>query len=331
MFRPAPATVSGIIERAGDIKDVIIILKPNAGSITGTVYQTDGRTPVGADVRVTLNLGGAPVTVTTDPSGVYRFAPILPANSYQLFVEDPFTGLKGYGSVYVKAGAEAAANLRLLGKGTVIVQVVDADGITPVPSASVNLSMSTYPFDKASGNISPSDNGQITFNNITEGSFSVSVRDSYGFGGRIQGVIPADNQTVTVRIRIAPSGEVKGKFLSPDGAAPIPNAQIKLVSGGSVIGFDTTSTEQATLGEYSFKNVPLGSITVEGYDPATGRYGKASGRLISDNQILTLDVAQIARGSVKGAVLTGNGQNPVDGAKGKFICQWPLQCKLQYI
>ncbi|TAK03476.1 MAG: hypothetical protein EPO39_11995, partial [Candidatus Manganitrophaceae bacterium] len=313
VFRPVPVSVNGTIRAAGDVQDVTLTLKPNQGSVSGKVFLPNGAASAGAGIRVTLQLGGQPITVTTDETGHYRFSPILPEGGYPLIAEDPISGLKATTSVSVRAGQEVSADLRLLGRGTVVVKVNDAAG-APVPTATVKLTGNGFPYDKATLPLAPSDHGQVTFTNVTEGNLSVEATDPNNFGGRVNGVLPADGQTITIEVRLAPSGRVIGRFLSPDGINPIGNAQMTLSVSGRTVGFVTTSTDPLHLGEYSFDHVPLGSITVEGFDPVTVRKGRNSGSLAQNDQTLTLDVLQVSRGTVKGTVLTGDGLGPVPAA-----------------
>ena len=73
------------------------------GWVSGTVYQPDGKTPVGEGVKVTVNFGGG-VTLTTSPTGTFLSGQIIPAGNYCLTAEDPVTTLKGRSCVYVPTG-----------------------------------------------------------------------------------------------------------------------------------------------------------------------------------------------------------------------------------
>ncbi|MEO6667765.1 MAG: carboxypeptidase-like regulatory domain-containing protein, partial [Nitrospiria bacterium] len=312
-FRPNPAHASGTIRFAGDVQDVTLTLVPNTGSISGVVNRPDG-TPVGEGVQVSLALSGAPVTVTTASDGRFRFAPILPAGGYSLAVEDPVSGLKGIGSASVQGGQDTPVTLRLLGLGTVVVLVKNADG-SATGQATVNLRRNSFPYDKASGTIGPADGGRVVFQHITEGDFSADALNPNGLGARGSGRLPGEGQTATVTLTLAPSGVVTGRFLTPDGRTPIGNGQIQLTQSGRTIGFLTTSTDPATLGAYRFEHVPLGPIVVEGFDPIGTRRGKGFGQLASNGQTLVIDVLQPARGTVTGRALTADGARPVEGGK----------------
>ncbi len=316
VFRPVPAYASGAIRFGGDVQDVTLRLIDNAGSISGIVYQPDGVTHVGLGVAVTLKLAGAPVTVTTHPDGTFQFAPILPQATYRLVAEDSATGHVGEGLAKVFAGQDTSVTLRLLGLGTVNVAVNNADG-TPVQNATVKLTQHTFPSEKRTATLFPSDNGQISFTFLSEGVFSVEASDPSGLGGRATGKVSREGETVTVTVTLAPSGVVTGRFLAVDGRTPIPNAQIQLFRGTAPyiqsIGYLTTSSDPADLGAFRFEHVPLGSMTVEGFDPVTTRKGKGFGQLSANDQVLVIDVIQTPRGTVTGRALVADGSRPVEG------------------
>ena len=107
-------------------------------------------TPAGAGVRVTTTFGGAEVTVTTAEDGTFHFSPIIPAGNRPLVALDPVSTLTWKGYVVVPAGGDVAVNPRLLGRGTLTVRALNADG-TPAPGAAVDVKGTAYPNDTAAG------------------------------------------------------------------------------------------------------------------------------------------------------------------------------------
>ena len=118
----------------GDVADILITLTP-AGSLLGTIFESDGATPVeGAVVRLSPSGRGA----TTAADGTYRFDG-LPLGSYTINVESPANGDRGRGAAMLTvAGDDVTADINLNGLGAVNVTVVDFDG-TPVPGAQVDV------------------------------------------------------------------------------------------------------------------------------------------------------------------------------------------------
>ncbi len=313
VLRPNPASASGTLSAAGQVLDFPLLLKANAGSISGTALGTDG-TPAGAGIRLSVQGEGLPVvTVTTDAGGHYNFAPILPQGGYTLTAEDPVSGLKGQAYVSVTAGQDVKVNPRLLGKGSVLVTVREASG-APVPEGTVELAGGTFLRDQATGILTPDRQGQFRFANITEGPFSVTARDARGLQGLATGSIPAAGAEAAVTIILTPAGTITGRFLFPDGTG-VPGAQVTLTdAGGTPRAFTTTASDAEHVGRFAFPTVPVGSYGLQGFDPATGRRGASGVRVDRDGQAVTADFAAVSLGTVTGTVFAGDGTTRVAGA-----------------
>ncbi len=313
ILRPNPASASGTLTTAGQTLDFALVLRSNIGSISGTVIGTDGN-PVGGGIRVSVENQRFPsVTVTTNGTGQYAFAAILPQDSYTLTAEEPASGLKGQSYVSVTAGQDVKVNPRILGKGSVLVIVREANG-RPVLNGTLDLTGGTFVRDQASGILTPDMNGQFTFPNITEGPFSVTARDAHGLKGLANGLVPRAGAVASVTITLTPSGTIGGRFHLPDGAG-VGNAQITLTDAtGTPRAFTTTSSDPADVGRFSFGAVPVGSYGLQGFDPATGRRGATGVRLDLDGQTVTADFATVSLGSVSGTVFSGDGTTPIAGA-----------------
>ncbi|HCE69195.1 MAG TPA: hypothetical protein DER40_17340 [Geobacter sp.] len=322
IFRPVPVSAGGKIEAQGQVVNVDLPLKGappvpgepppvnQPGSVSGRVLMPDG-SAAGKDVRVTLTFGNADVTVTTDEMGLFRFAPIIPTGNQPIIAEDPATTLKWKGNAYVPSGLDVPITIKLLGRGSLVVIVSNADG-SPSQAAAVSVSGSGYPNDSASGVTDAA--GMVSFANLSEGSYAISATGTFGRGGRNQAFIPGDKANITAEVRLAPSATVTGRFLKADGVTPIAGGQITLKRNGQVNAYASSSSDTSDPGRYRMEFVPLGDFTVEGYDPVTERRGVGAGRLNADGEIVTADVVVTPRGSVKGTVLNYGGTAPVGGA-----------------
>jgi hypothetical protein len=325
IFRPTPVSAGGKIETDGQTVNINLPLKGSPpkpgdpppvnqpGSISGRVLMPDG-SPAGKDVRVTVTFGGADVTVTTNEQGLFNFAPLIPAGNQPIIAEDPVTTLKWKGSVYVPSGLDVPVTIKLLGRGTVAVKVLNASGAA-IPDAVINLKGTSYPNDTAGGASDAS--GQATFYNLSEGSYAVSASGTgslSGLSGRNQVTIPGDKASVTVQVSLAPSATVTGRFLKADGVTPIAGGQITLKRNGQAIAYTSSSSDPADPGRFRLEQIPLGDFSVEGYDPVTERRGSGGGRLATDGETVPADVVVTPRGTVKGMVLNYGGSAPVGAA-----------------
>lgn len=202
--------------------------------------------------------------------------------------------------------------IKLLGRGEIKVRVIGADG-SPSPFATVTLAGVAFPQDNASG---PADaNGEILFQNMTEGGYAISAVDGYNIGGRAHGEIPLDGASVTVDVRLAASGTVTGRFRNQT-ASPVVGGQIKLLNTkGEALAYSYSSVEAASAGVFTFEHVPLGDFVLEGYDSVTDRSGSGGGRITANGGTVNADVIVTPRGIVTGTVLNYAGAAPVDRAK----------------
>ena len=280
-----------------------------SGEFSGTIFLPDGVTPAGAGVEVTANGPLPDVTVLTDASGHFRFAKIFPEGSYTVTVRDPVTGGVVRESIILHAGQDVSHDMRLKGRGTVTVQVVDGSGL-PVDNALVTLTETSFPNSVQEDAVQPSNQGMVTFVRVFEGPFSVQASDIFGRGGRAASVLPLD-ATVNVVVHLTSTGIVQGHFFGPDKVTPIPFADVRLLANGRQIGAITTDGT-GDPGSYSFTFVPVGPVRIEAQDPLTARVGVAAGNIEFDGQTLDLDVIAQGLGTVTGLV-TSNG-SPQPGA-----------------
>ncbi len=138
-FYPTPATASGTLTSGSqELSFTLQLRDTTAGVLSGTVFLPDGVTPAGRGVEVTATGALPDVVVETNDQGKFRFAKIFPEGSYRLTLSDPVTGGRAQLRVYLRAGQDLAQDVRLKGRGTVRVSVVDGANL-PVTSAYVKI------------------------------------------------------------------------------------------------------------------------------------------------------------------------------------------------
>ncbi|HSM86255.1 MAG TPA: carboxypeptidase-like regulatory domain-containing protein, partial [Candidatus Limnocylindrales bacterium] len=311
IFFPTQVGAQGAIAGAGQTVNFNLkLVNTISGVLSGTVLLPDGETPAGPGVEVTANGPLPDVTVVTDASSHFQFAKIFPEGTYKVTARDPISGGVVQDTLFLRAGQDMAHDLRLKGKGTVTVQVVDGSN-QPVDTAFVKLSESTFPNSVQEDAVQPANQGTVTFQQVFEGPFTVEASDLVGRGGRASSVLPGPGGTVNVVVQLTTTGTVQGHFLMPD-TTPIPFGTVRLLAGGHQLGQLTTdgSTDP---GAFSFTFVPAGPVTLEAQDPVTARTGVAAGSISTDGQVLVLDVVAQGLGTVTG-LITSNG-TPEPGAR----------------
>ena len=310
-FFPTGVSAGGNLAPGGTAECNLTLVNTLTGKIQGRVFQPDGVTPVGANVRVTLGGGSlADATVRTDDEGRYEFGEVFSAGGYSLTATDLLTGLTNRVGVSVQRNRDAFFDIRLLGTGSLKVKVVDGAG-QPVANASVNLNGSEYPHANRFAVIAPGMDGTIEFSNLSEGAYAVAAADR-GLGGRAA-VTVARGATVETTIQLQASGTVEGRVFMPGGTTPVGLADVKLRAGGRIVGFSvTTDGDPDATGHFKFFNVPAGDFTLDVFDNRTGRSGRSTGRITTQGETATINVELLAAGAVTGRV-TANGI-PVDHA-----------------
>jgi Big-like domain-containing protein/carboxypeptidase family protein len=308
-FFPTPTSRQGALTDAG--QELVLDLALNdgvstiSGELSGTVFLPDGVTPAGAGVEVTANGPLPDVVVTTDAQGHYGFAKIFPEGNYTLTARDPVTGGLARTSVFLRAKQDASVDVRLLGRGTVIVRVVDAADV-PVSSAFVRLRESSFPNRLFEGAVDAAHQGAVTFENVFEGPLSAEASDTNARGGRASSVLAGPGAILEMKVRLSMTGRVSGIFVAADGATPIPFGAVSLTAAGRIIGQTITQGAGPDVGRFSFDFVPAGPVRVDAQDPVTARTGFAVGTIESQGQVVDLKVRAQGLGTIEGFV-TSNG------------------------
>jgi hypothetical protein len=307
-FLPISTGVGTAITRPGEHVDVVLRLVDSfAGELSGRILLPDGVTPSGPGVEVTINGPLPDITVRTDADGAFRFAKILPAGNYTMTATDPLSGALARESVTLKAGQDLAHEMRLKGRGTVRVRVVDALDV-PVSGAAVRLTETAYPSRVLEGIADAANDGVVIFERVFEGPLAVEASDAFGRGGRASAVLPAPDADVEIKVRLSVTGTVRGRFLMP-GDRPIPYGVVTLLVSGRVIG-QTTTAGSGEVGGFEFTYVPAGPVRLEATDPGSARTGVAVGTIAAEGEVLSLDVYAQGLGTVTGVVTAGGVAQP---------------------
>lgn len=300
-FYPTQVGAQGALtQNGGTVNFPLQMVNTISGVLSGVVFLPDGVTPAGAGVQVTANGPLPNVTVNTDATGTFKFAKIFPQGMYTLTAADPVSGGVTQLNVYLIANQNTTQNLRLLGTGTINVTVVDGAGV-PVQTAYATLNENGYPNAVFNGSLNASNQGVISFPDVFEGNFSVSVVDPFGRAGRASGTLPQGTTSLNIQVQLTTTGTVQGHYYMPDGMTPIPNAIVNLVASGRTIG-QATTLSSGDVGSFTFDYVPAGSVQLNAQDPLTGRTGIAASSIATQGQTLTLNVLAEGLDTIQGQV-----------------------------
>jgi hypothetical protein len=263
-----------------------------SGTITGTVFQRDGVTPVGAGVAVALS-GSVYQTATTDATGRFLFD-FVPLSTFTVEASDA-GGNRGRttGSLTV-TGQTAVANIGFLARGHVTGTIRDGAG-EPVPNASITLSIGAI--FGGTRTTTADANGAYSFLDVFIGPVTVTARNPITrLGGTTDATLLTEGQTLAVNVTLAASGRVAGT-VTRTGGGTVEGLQVRLSNGL------TTST--SSTGGYLFDIVPLGAYTVDVTDIATGDRGRGTGTVTGQDQTATVNVTMNGMGTVVVTVRDG--------------------------
>jgi len=281
-----------VLERDGEEVAVTVTLTPS-GTFTGTVFESDGSTPVPGAV-VSLSPSGR--ETLTDASGMYRFD-FLPLGTFTLDAENPANGDRARTTATISTADEVVAtDLVLNGLGTVNVFVLDAGG-TPVRDAQVLLSSGTIFGGTVQGMTDAT--GLLSFANVLAGPFSVSAMDPLErLGGSIESnLLVGENLDVTVSLEAA--GDIRGIVFAADGVTPVPNIRVRL----SPVSRELTT---AADGSFRFDMLPVARspFTLEAFDANGALRATAAGlTLARHGDEVVRDLVLSGTGTVTGTVV----------------------------
>jgi hypothetical protein len=333
-FSPEPVAVEGTIPAAGQSVTVDIRLMPTS-QVTGTVYESDGFTPV-SNRTISVNYKSNAVVVfcsedelglpdcTTIPQGIQEYPavtdalgrfsfPIVNAGAFTITATDPQTGKIGEVQGSVRAGDTVDVSVRLLGRANVTVRVFRSDGNTPIPGAAVQLQQISYPKATRSG---VAVDGTVTFGGgdaLSEGQFVITATGPGGFAGRAAGRVLVDGQPVTVDVFLFDAtATVTGQVFREDataGLVNVPNAEVIISNASGPMGF----TVSDAAGVFSLPLVPTGPFTIEAFDPSTAARGRAAGTVFAGNEPVSVSVRLEPLGSIRGSVVQSGNRAPLKG------------------
>jgi hypothetical protein len=279
------------------------------GRLAGRVFEPDGRTLVGAGVKVGISFGT--LVIETEANGRFdtRFGLPAPA-SYTVIASNQVSGLVGRATVTVQPTgtntAGSTVDVRLLGRGGLRIRVVQFDG-TPASGARVQAQGGDFPGDRAEGTTAA--DGTLVFGNLFEGGYAISADFLNGatrIFGRAGVGVPRDG-SAEVTVRLQPTASLTGRYVLRDGVTPVAFAQVAI----GALGFATTDAT----GRFGFEGVPLGTHRLVSNDPVTGRAATLDVSFAVAGQVRDVVLVEQSLGTVTGVVINSTRTGPLANAE----------------
>jgi len=337
------------LTRAGDTVHATIVLDP-VGSVSGTVVQADGVTPV-ANAQVYLfKREGEGINVlgvaATNAQGGYRIDGIRPGEYTVSSFDAGFSDGNVAPVVLKYQGQVFRANITYRGSGgRVVGRVLDDDGVTPL-RAMVSISGDRVVI--AGGRVGVGfqyvNHFRITETDFTTGEYSlagalvgpVTISAAGQFSPdpvTVQTTIPSPNASVEVNLLLQPTSQIRGVVLQPNGVQPVgQNVIVRYKSDA----FKVICTTSSTTGEETCDSIPQGiqeeivvtdengrfwlpivnagpfTLTVE--DPATGKAGQIKGA-VRAGDTAEMTVRLLGLGELTVRVFGSDTTTPIPGAR----------------
>lgn len=303
-FYSRPATAGGETTLAGlNVEDVELKFTrdvPN-GRIAGTVL-IDGEPASSAVLRI---IESPLLEAEADEQGRFESIPLVPG-VYMISVSHS-SGREAYVVVAVQPGVTTSLTIPLLAEnGGIDVWVRQTNG-DPAAGASVSIVRSGKPADAASPTTNTS--GLATANNLMEGEYGVTacwlVEETVQLcksGSTRIGAGEHPSMTLT----LGGAGTIEGRYVEADGVTPVESVQVAI---GNVAFAPTDAA-----GVFVARGIPLGTYTITGRNPVTGRAAATTAQVVVADQTVQALLREDSLGEVTGLVINSDGFSTVPGA-----------------
>jgi len=284
------------------------------GRLTGVVLNPDGSTVTRGVVQISF----APdYVIATDTNGFFDTQIRLPSGNYFLTATNLETSLVGQSSIQLVGGITNFATIPLLGKGDLVITVLDTAGV-PSPQTQLRLQRPLFPSGE-SLELTTDARGSATFSGLWEGDWQVAVERLSGVNKAIAQVGTQITPGVTnvLTVALGPVATISGRFLTADSNLPITGAQVTAhfrQLKGPVYGSAPTDAH----GDFALPGLPVDSYFLVARHPVSGRIASAEVRLLPTETLRTVTLVEQALGEIVGTLVSGEGTQGVSGATLQF-------------
>jgi len=321
---------TGKISRNGQKVELEITVE-GYGNVIGTVFDSDGETPIG-DVELTLYslktkkpVAYGTTSGMTNDLGSYNF-PYLPLDDYVLVCFDVVNGRFGQGYFSVNEHKKTEiANISLTGSGTVEGKVINGDG-TPASNIQIEIKakaeifgndMEINNFTKVELTSTTAPDGSFKFENIPISKFQLYAHDDEtGISGFVGSEIKNNLEVVNCNVQMVSSGNVKVKVIDYFGNAyqyaVVSLNRYPFTNGGKGEILNITAISDGR-GNAVFTSVPEGYLTVSAKDTKGFVIGEKKVELHNQGEEIQIVLQSPGRGKVFGQVVFADGSKVENG------------------
>ncbi|HEX4914803.1 MAG TPA: carboxypeptidase-like regulatory domain-containing protein, partial [Vicinamibacterales bacterium] len=293
---------------AGQTATVDITLLPT-GNLTGTVRHADGTPAV--SVYVEISNSGYYYYTYTDGNGVYLLPDVV-AGQYQLYVQEPNTGIPVTRQVALPASQTTTADVTFFALGSVNLLVQRANGAA-APGSLVYISRAANGFEHAGYTDS---SGRILIPFVPAGAFTIRahVPANTSVYVDVAGQLDTNGQVVPMTATLPAVGSVTGRVTYANGTPVQYYCNVQFFTSGQHFANACTDGN----GVYNFESgVQIGQqIVVRAWHPNDSRVYRqtAAFALDTDGETRVVDFTLPAFAAVRVTVLKADG-TPMAGAR----------------
>jgi hypothetical protein len=300
---------SGTVVRDQDVALPLTIVA--SGIVTGTFVTAATGAPI-AFAQIALTSGSLRAYTTTDESGRFELQSI-PMGTFTINATDPLSGRTGRGSGQMQfEGQVVDVTVVQVPRGSVTGFVFNADGVTPIPAARVQLDGSGPIAERLVVSTGP--DGRFRFEGISEGQFTVEATDPItGAKGTSSGRVQFEGEEVDADIVLEPRASLRVTVRDEHGFL-VPNATVTITGGNT--GNNGRIGAVDTSGEVLFESLSLATYRIVARslaNPSNG--GVATATLAEPNDEVQASVSFQGTAPVVVTIVASDGSTPVSSAR----------------
>ena len=302
-------SVSGSVEWPGQVKTVDLVFG-TASTVTGTLVNVDGVTPI-PDFPVVLETATLlPQTQITDAQGKFRFE-LVPEGGIQVKSSGQVGSVDrvAIASGRISGGGQTLdLRVAMKAQGSVEGQVFDrvGDDLVPIPNAQYYLRENSYPnrrLPQGNGWYSADSDGRYQVAHVHAGGVTVVARDPAQTSrqGSARGTISSDWQVVDLPdiVMSTSVGRVEVTIRDPESGGVLPDTQVTLRRQGAFSEMTVADSDGMAI----YDALPLGAYSVYAFHAPTGRSGVLNYLSLNEaGQVFIADIWVDQRGEVGGTL-----------------------------
>jgi Carboxypeptidase regulatory-like domain/CARDB len=232
-----------------------------AGAVSGTVFESDGKTPLtGSSVSLIEN-GQQILTMTTNANGDYDFDIVSPG-TYQFEATAPATDFPIVTNIAVSGGSVRSGLNFTAGTDTIAGTITDTSTGNPIAGANVEIDRADPGVEETFvGTVTTASNGSFQFPGLVPGAYTVVI-SATGYATASQNVTVVHGVTAAVAVSLGAQSTVQGTLRDANTGAVLAGATVFLTNAN---GLGTTTTTEAN-GNYVASDLSAGMYSVSIFD-----------------------------------------------------------------